>query len=122
MKEKKFTNWVKKHKTKLLITGGVIVTTVGAVLLIDNWDLIKGLVVKDVKNLPVKSLDIKPEVATAIVVDNEPVIKIDVRKHLRNLPKEHHPSTKKILEAIELGVDLEGKKTIVSDHSRCYVA
>ena len=123
MKEKKFSNWFKKHKTKLLVAGGVIVTTVGTVLLIDNWDLVKGFIVKEVKNVPAKSLDIKPDVTNTTVVDSEPVIRIiDVREHLRNLPCGYHPSAQKVAKAVELGIELDANQTIVSAHPRCYVA
>ena len=44
MKENKIKTWVKEHKKGLLIAGGVIVTAVGTVLLIDNVDSIKALV------------------------------------------------------------------------------
>lgn len=36
----KFVSWVKAHKTKLIIAG---VTVVGTVLVVKNWDSIKGL-------------------------------------------------------------------------------
>ncbi len=103
MKEKKFSNWVKKHKTKLLIAGGVIVTTVGTVLLIDNWDSVKSLIVKEVNNVPAGSLHIKSEVSNVAIAAGEPVIKIiDVREHLRNLPNGYHPSAQKVAKAVEL--------------------
>lgn len=38
--ENKFVSWVKAHKTELIIVG---ITTVGAVLVVKNWDSIKGL-------------------------------------------------------------------------------
>ena len=123
MKEKKFSNWVKKHKTKLLIAGGVIVTTVGTVLLIDNWDSVKSLIVKEVNNVPAGSLNIKSEVSNVAIATGEPVIKIiDVREHLRNLPNGYHPSAQKVAKAVELGIELDANQTIVSAHPRCYVA
>ena len=36
----KFVSWVKAHKTELIIAG---VTVVGTVLVVKNWDSIKGL-------------------------------------------------------------------------------
>ena len=38
--DNKFVNWVKVHKTELIIAG---VTVIGTVLAVKNWDSIKGL-------------------------------------------------------------------------------
>lgn len=40
MSDNKFVNWVKAHKTELIIAG---VTVVGTVIVVKNWDSIKGL-------------------------------------------------------------------------------
>ncbi len=123
MKENKFTAWVKAHKSKLIIAGGVVLTTVGTILLVDNWDAIKGFMVGETKIKPSRQLNVVTEVPTVPAVESEPILRIiDVREHLRNLPQGHHPSVWKIAEAAESGIELAENQTIVSAHPRCYAA
>ena len=123
MKENKFTAWIKAHKSELIIAGGVVLTTVGAILLVDNWDAVKSLMVGEPKIKPSRPLNVVTEVTAAPVAENTPVLKIiDVREHLRNLPQGHHPSVWKIAEAAESGIELAENQTIVSAHPRCYAA
>ena len=66
MKENKIKTWVKNHKKELLIAGGVIVTAVGTVLLIDNMDAVKELVPemqkKALSRVPVATYRTKPPI------------------------------------------------------------
>ena len=123
MKDNKFTAWVKAHKTELIIAGGVVLTTVGAILLVDNWESVKGLFQTEAKITPSRPRNVVTEVPTAPAVESEPILRIiDVREHLRNLPQGHHPSVWKIAEAAESGIELAENQTIVSAHPRCYAA
>ena len=123
MKDNKFTAWVKAHKTELIIAGGAVITTVGAILLVDNWESVKGLFQTEAKIMPSRPLNVVTEVPTAPAVESEPILRIiDVREHLRNLPQGHHPSVWKIAEAAESGIELAENQTIVSAHPRCYAA
>lgn len=123
MKENKITVWVKAHKTELIIASGAVLTTVGAILLVDNWESVKGLFQAKTKITPSRSLNVVTEVPTIPTVESEPILRIiDVREHLRNLPRGHHPSVLKIAEAAESGIELAENQTIVSAHPRCYAA
>lgn len=123
MKENKFTAWVNSHKTELIIAGSVVLTTVSAIFLADNWESIKGIVIKDSQTTPPLPLDAISEVPTIPAVESEPILKIvDVREHLRTLPFGHHPSSAKLAEAAEIGIELAENQTIVSAHPRCYAA
>lgn len=123
MKDNKFTAWVKAHKTELIIAGGAVITTVGAILLVDNWESVKGLFQAEAKITPSRPLNVATEVPTVPAVESEPILRIiDVREHLRNLPQGHHPSVWKIAEAAESGIELAENQTIVSAHPRCYAA
>lgn len=123
MKDNKFTTWVKSHKTEIAIAGGIILTTVGAVLLVNNWESVKGLVSKEIKELPAPALNVEIEKPSIPQINKEPVLKIvDVRDHLRNLPSGHHPSLSKLAEAAEIGIELGDNQTYVSAHPRCYAA
>ena len=72
MSEKnKFVNWVKAHKTELIITG---VTVVGTVLVVKNWDAIKGMfkatkpVIPDIVKIePVTEEIVFPEISRDIL-------------------------------------------------------
>ena len=86
MKENKIKTWVKTHKKELLIAGGVIVTAVGTVLLIDNMDAVKGLVPemqkKALSRMPVTTIQNK----TTDLAKTEPITKIiDVRERRKGL-------------------------------------
>ena len=123
MKENKFTAWVKAHKTELIIAGGAVLTTVGAILLVENWESAKGLFQAETKITPSHPLNIATEVPTIPAVESDPILRIiDVKEHLRNLPQGHHPSVWKIAEAAESGIELAENQTIVSAHPRCYAA
>ena len=123
MKKNKFINWVKTHKTKTLIVSGIVVTTIGTILLVGNRKSIKDFIVKEVTNMADKPLKILPTDSNIPTINSEQNLKIiDVREHLRNLPKGYHPSSQKILEAVKLGVDLEDNKTIISAYKRRYIA
>ena len=123
MKDNKFTAWVKAHKTELIIAGGAVITTVGAILLVDNWESVKGLFKAEAQITPSRPLNVVPKVPTVPAVESEPILRIiDVREHLRNLPQGHHPSVWKIAEAAESGIELAENQTIVSAHPRCYAA
>ena len=62
MKENKFTVWVKAHKTELIIAGSAVLTTVGAILLVENWESVKGLFQSETKITPSHPLNIATEV------------------------------------------------------------
>lgn len=118
MKENKLTSWVKSHKTELLFAGGIALTTVGAIFLIDGWVTAKSLLEEAKEPLPqpvgdVTNLSIIP------AVDSVPGLrKVDVREHLRTLPQGQHPSMWKLAEAAESGIELAENQTIVSAHPR----
>ena len=123
MKENKMKTWVKTHKKELLIAGGVIVTAVGTVLLIDNMDAVKELVPemqkKALSRVPAATIQNK----TTDLAKTELITKIiDVREHFRTLPQGHHPSVGKIAEAVKSGIELAENQTIVSAYSRCCAA
>ena len=123
MKDNKFTAWVKAHKTELIIAGGAVLTTVGAILLVDNWETVKGMFHTEAKITPSRTINVVTEVPTVPAVESEPILRIiDVREHLRNLPQGHHPSVWKIAEAAGSGIELAENQTIVSAHPRCYAA
>ena len=121
--ENKIKTWAKAHKKELLIAGGVIVTAVGTVLLIDNMDAVKALITETQKKALAKETIAIIENEIIDFVKTEPITKIiDVREHLRNLPQGHHPSASKLAEAVKNGIELAENQTIVSAHPRCYAA
>lgn len=123
MKENKIKTWVKEHKKGLLIAGGVIVTAVGTVLLIDNVDSIKALVPEMYKKALSKEATMVIESEINDLVKTESITKIvDVKEHLRNLSQGHQPSAVKLAEAAKNGIKLAENQTIVSAHTRCYAA
>ncbi len=123
MRENKLKSWIKAHKFKLIFAGSIIITTVGAILLVKNGDSVKKIVVKQMKMSSSQSLEAIDKTPTIPDVICTPTMKtIDVREHLRNLPNGYHPSALKLTEASDLGIELLENQTIVSSHSRCYAA
>lgn len=121
--ENKIKTWVKAHKKELLIAGGVIVTAVGTVLLIDNMDTVKSLVMETQKKALSKETSATIENEINNLVKTEHITKIiDVKEHLRNLSQGHQPSAGKLAEAAKNGIKLAENQTIVSAHTRCYAA
>ena len=121
--ENKIKTWVKAHKKGLLIAGGVIVTAVGTVLLIDNVDSIKALVPAMYKKVLSTEATMVIESEINYLVKTESITKIvDVKEHLRNLSQGHQPSAGKLAEAAKNGINLAENQTIVSAHTRCYAA
>ena len=123
MKESKIKTWIKSHETELIVIGSTAVATVGAILLLNNWDAVTNLVTGTQKATPSKPLIVNTEVPAVTVITSEPIIKTsEVRMHQRNLPNGHHPSLGKVLEATARGIELTENQTIVSAHTRRYVA
>lgn len=118
MKENKFTSWIKAHKTELIFAGGIALTTVGTIFLINNRAAAQSLLEK---TEPPLSLPVSGATNLSIVpaVDSLPVLKkVDVREHLRALPQGQHPSMWKLAEAAESGIELAENQTLVSAHPR----
>ena len=122
MSKHNITSWVQKHKSKLLIMGGFVVASVGAILIINSMNVGKEPIFPDTTKAHEKPLGILYPSARIAVSECNPHLKtVNVREHLRNLPKGQFPSEKKIAEAAKSGLELIGQ-TIVSEHSRCYAA
>lgn len=73
MSESKFVSWVKAHKTELIIAG---ITVVGTVLVVKNWDSIKGLfkvtdaVVPDIAKIEPMAEEIVVPIISSDVLEN----------------------------------------------------
>ncbi|MBR6513303.1 MAG: hypothetical protein IKT46_00575 [Clostridia bacterium] len=123
MKENKFTAWVKSHKTELTIAGGVVLTTVSTILLINNLDKVKSLIQKDVGTISIQASNIDNNVPGSPTAEPNHISKIvDVREHFRKLSEGCHPSPEKLAEAARKGIELMDDQTIVDAHTREYVA
>ena len=118
-KKKTLKEWLKEHKTELMIAG---ITVVGGVLIVKNWDWFKGLMKRSsFEEISVFERDLPDCViqeATEMVLPQN-VIKIDVCEHKRLLAGGRKASLSKIQEALEKGIELAEHETIVSAHQRC---
>jgi hypothetical protein len=75
MEEKKsLLTWVKEHKTELIILG---VTAVGTILVIKNWDSIKGIF-KSSNSISTPTVNIKPILEEVVI----PVLPSDIIDNL----------------------------------------
>ena len=125
-----FVNWIKEHKTQLIIAGVSITAILAIIIGIKNrqtleeaWTALKKMVEKDqekplsickTENVVEKVSDMP--VATDNVV---PITKIphSVREHVRNLPTGYNPSAEKLKLADERGLVLLPGQTIVEAYS-----
>lgn len=121
-KENKFTTWIDSHKEELIIVSSIAITAIGAILVADNWEFVKGAVCGTPKAMKFTALKTSNQ-NTIIAIKSEQVFKsTSVKEHLRNLPKGHHPSAWKIAAATESGIELAENQTMVSAHMRRYAA
>lgn len=121
-KKKLFVKWFKEHKTELVIVGVTIMTATYAVLLYkEQMQTYKGLD-SFIKIPEIEPMPILNE-STNFVVPCCPNNKIvDVSEFVRNLPSGQHPSSQKVVEATERGLELLENQTIVASHQRSYAA
>ena len=121
--KKSFFEKVKEQKTEIIIGSFTIVSVIGAVLIVNNWDLIKGQTIANIfKNGTKINGDTISHVAETIentvisIHANEKVV--DVSKHIRNLPVGYKASPEKLLTAIENGIELKVNQTWVDSYSK----
>ena len=123
MKENKLKNWIKSHKSELLIVGCVVITAVGAAILIKNYEKTTIIISKEIKEAIPCATDILFETSSTCPSENSTTLKIiDVREHLRTLPNGCHPSPQKVSEAIHAGIDLADNQTLVAAYQKYCVA
>lgn len=122
-KKKSFFEKVKEHKAEIIIGGITIVSVLGVVLIVKNWDTIKGQTVTSLfMNGTKANGDTIPRVTEAIentiisIQSNGRVI--DVSKHIRNLPEGWKASAEKMDSAIKSGFVLGANKTWVEGYSK----
>jgi len=116
--------FVKRHKTKIIVGGIAVVTTV---LVVKNWDWIMECFTPEL-------LEGVAEAKDSIVVNTGEVIKntvvdipieskiISYDEFIRNLPKGHKPSLGKVASALERGIELAENQTLVSAHIKLRAA
>jgi len=125
--ERTFRNWVKTHKTEIIIGCVTVASIVAIVLLVGKKDVLEELRVtkfthaaRNSHKMACSSRTISP-VASAIAgdsfVDNlTPLKAIDVSKHLRILSEGSQPSAAKLATAAENGFSLQSGQTWVESY------
>ena len=132
----KSKEWVKEHKTEIIVVGSIVVLAVGTILVAKNWNVVKELkitsrlkkgvlpknnvtqyVPKAVSIPVVDVLPISPDTIQCVSADisiNEKII--DVSRHIRNLHEGWKASPEKLASALEYGIILEENQTWVIDY------
>ena len=132
----KSKEWVKEHKTEIIVVGGIVILAVGTILVAKNWDVVrelklsnrlkKGVLPKgDVtqfapKAVSIPIIDVPPIIPDAVqsvandISINEKII--DVSRHIRNLHEGWKASPEKLASALEYGIILEENQTWVIDY------
>jgi len=122
-KKKSFFEKVKEHKVEIIVGGITIVSVLGVVLIVKNWDTIKGQTVTSFfKDGTKANGDTIPSVAETIentIISIQPNGRvIDVSKHIRNLPDGWKASAEKMDSAIKSGIELGANQTWVEGYSK----
>ena len=116
----RFKAFVHKHKTKIIVIGGVVVTSV---VVAKNWD---SLVEHFAPNLLSNALDVKnlsgiPAVDTITNIINDESVKNNIRQFplsIRNLPDGWSASAEKLALAKEMNIDLLEQQTWVRSFTK----
>lgn len=132
--KKTFVNWIKEHKTELIIAGISITAIIAIIFGIKNhkaleeaWLSLRKLVEKTPETIPtIRSLPIEESASVKDMVEIS-IISVDriphgVAEHLRNLPEGWKASAEKIATAAEHGYDLLPGQTWVQAYQTGGVA
>ena len=120
-KKKTFIDWVKDHKTKLIIIG---ITALSATCLLLIYKSKKMNFNEAVCLISVPKLEPTPILNTFDSCGeraNSNKI-VAVCEFVRNLPNGQHPSPEKVAAATEKGLKLLDNQTLVAHHQRNYAA
>lgn len=119
MIQKSKFEWIKEHKTELVVAGTVILAvTIGGVYLLNHANTTKAIISK----LPADSLDSLPH-SHGNDINKDAIEKLcTVKEHIRNLPAGRHPSPEKIASAAEKGILITNSQTYVTSYERRYAA
>lgn len=127
-RKKEFVEWVKEHKTELIITGVSIAAIIAVIFGIKNhkeleeaWKSLRKVVEKAPKTAPVVEAVFIAETAcekdiVAVNIVTTGRIPHGVSGHLRNLKEGWKASPEKIATAAEHGYDLMPGQTWVEDY------
>ena len=126
MKDKKNESltWIREHKKELIAIGISVGVVVSLILCAKNTETIEAFISElkdrtmDSRKRAIRLANEKPgELLTHAVHEEEFLCDINVSTYCRRLPVGQKASLKKLAEAAELGIDLEGGKTIVDGYS-----
>lgn len=108
---------MEKHKTALLIGGGVILTTVLIYVLKQAGasEETIAVIVEPLQNADLADQVKQLEIKRAYTIPQEPVY---IRMHARTLPLGQHASQRKLDEAAALGIVLADNQTLVDGYPK----
>ena len=140
-KDNKVKNFVKQHKSEIVIVASGILFGIATGLAVNNWDVIREAVSNSGLLTPKLSADLAEPATTALIdwgksassdglvtetvsdftetiTRASPQGPFSVCEHLRTLPEGWHASADKIAYAAERGISLESNQTIVSTYMK----
>lgn len=137
MKERKgIIQWIKEHKTELIIAGVGVGALILVVLGIRNrgtikaiWNYLKELIKQPSKDVTEEVtsvvIEVTPEPAHKVIdiaPSNELSCQFEVSRHIRNLPEGWHASPEKIAAARDNNIELMDGQTWVESYKKGCVA
>ena len=120
-KKRKAIEWIKTHKTELLVAGISIGTIIVLILKMKNCDMIEekvrelNKIVKNMQGVPklVRETDNTEKIGKSMIKENMLRAPHEVRMHPRNLPTGYKPSSAKLEAATKYGLELLPGQTFV---------
>lgn len=124
--EHKIFNWVKSHKTEIIVAGVSIAAITALILEIKNKDAVLELLktVKSESNpVPLKTQALLnnnaiSESCKSTRIYTAPQNPYNVDWHIRNMSGGRHHSPEKAAEALKLGIELLPNQTIVDSYTK----
>ena len=134
-----FHDWVKQYKKPIIVGCCIVGATVAGVLIYKKLSLPKSGIerLKPLHQLEREALSQPLKIECPKLPSVDPITKssvvevvsclnggepFEVSKHIRNLPSNRQPSTDKILQALENGIELSEHQTLVNNYIKNQVA
>ncbi|MDD3221022.1 MAG: hypothetical protein PHG07_01375 [Lachnospiraceae bacterium] len=118
MEEKRtIKEWIKEHKTGLIITGVTVASVIGVIIIANKIELPSHSPLP--ANTKLKDIPALSNSECKVIDFSTSKKSIDVSEHLRNLPERWNASPVKIALATEHGYELAPHQTWVNSYSKC---
>ncbi len=125
-REHKIWDWLKSHKTELIVAGVSIAAITGLILGMKNKDTVLEFLKTTKSKIKSVSLEINTLQDDNVILESSKTTRIytapqnpyNVDWHIRNMSGGRHHSAEKEAEALALGIELLPNQTIVDSYTK----